>query len=106
MIIEAKPAPGFLKTAPLALAAWFAGLALITPLLEPTRDVLVFGPQRAIERLPAAGASLADVGQGWIRARREESGFVARLYANGAWLVLPAFDGGCGRSGKPKATSS
>ncbi len=95
MIIEANPGPGFLRAAPLALAAWFGGLALLTPLIEPTRDVLVFGPERTIAALPSAGASLVDVSAAWTRVRRDEAGFVSRLYARGAWLVLPAFEGGC-----------
>ena len=99
---EARPPPNFLKAAPLALACWFSFLAILTPLAEPTRDVLVFGPLHAIERLPSAGAMLVDVGNGWTRARRAEPGFVARLYANGAWLVLPAFESGCNRAVAPR----
>lgn len=94
------PLPAFLKAAPLALALWFAGLAGITPMLEPTRDVLVLGPTEMLSRLPASGASLVDGVSGWTRVRRQESGFVSRLYANGAWLVLPAFAGGCNRAAK------
>ncbi len=103
MITEARPGPAFLKAASLALAAWFGGLALLTPLVEPTRDVLVFGPQATIATLPSAGAALVDVSAGWMRVRRAEPGFVTRLYASGAWLVLPAFEGGCGRPARPAA---
>jgi hypothetical protein len=103
MITEGPPVAGFHKAAPLALAAWFGGLALLTPLAEPTRDVLVFGPTTTIATLPSAGASLVDVAAGWARVRREEPGFVARLYASGAWLVLPAFEGGCNRAASPEA---
>jgi hypothetical protein len=86
---------GFVKPASIALACWFAGLIAITPILEPTRDVLVFGRTEAIAALPASGAALIDAASGWTRVRRMEAGFVRRLYANGAWLVFPAFDGGC-----------
>ena len=109
-IIEAPPAKershlGFPGAALLALAAWFGGLAILTPLVEPTRDVLVFGPQATIATLPAAGATLVDVSAGWTRVRRAQSGFVGRLYASGAWLVLPAFEGGCKRPALPAARS-
>ncbi len=70
-------------------------------MLEPTRDVLVFGPGATIAALPAAGASLVDVSAAWTRVRRAEPGFVGRLYGSGAWLVLPAFEGGCGRPARP-----
>ncbi len=100
-ITERRATPAFLTAAPIALAVWFSGLAAITPLLEPTRDVLVFGPRSAIAGLPSAGASLVDATSAWTRVRRAEAGFVGRLYGAGAWLVLPAFEGGCNRSRNP-----
>ncbi len=87
----------------IALAAWFGGLILLTPLLEPTRDVLVFGPATTIAALPTAGAALVDAAGGWTRVRRTEDGFVRRLYAQGAWIVFPAFEGGCNRPVRVKA---
>jgi hypothetical protein len=94
---------GFVKPALTALACWFAGLIAITPILEPTRDVLVFGRTETIAALPASGAALVDAAGSWTRVRRTEAGFVRRLYANGAWLVFPAFDGGCNRPARAKA---
>jgi hypothetical protein len=106
MITEVRGLPDFWKAAPLALGLWFAGLAAITPLLEPTRDVLVFSPAATIERLPTAGATLVDAASFWTRVRRSEPGFVNRLYANGAWLVFPAFEGGCNRVAPGKIVSA
>jgi hypothetical protein len=94
---------GFVKPASIALACWFTGLIVITPVLEPTRDVLVFGQTGTIAALPDTGAALVDAASGWTRVRRMEAGFVRRLYANGAWLVFPAFDGGCNRPARAKA---
>jgi hypothetical protein len=94
---------GFVRPASIALTCWFAGLIVITPVLEPTRDVLVFGRTGTIAALPATGAALIDAAGDWTRVRRLEAGFVRRLYANGAWLVFPAFDGGCNRPARLKA---
>jgi hypothetical protein len=96
-------ASGFVKPASIALACWFTGLVAITPMIEPTRDVLVFARTEAIATLPASGAALVDAGGLWTRVRRTDAGFVRRLYANGAWLVFPAFDGGCNRPVRIKA---
>jgi hypothetical protein len=93
-----RPWADLLHAAPLALVVWFAGLAVITPLTEPTRDVLVFAPPDMIARLPGTGAALMDGGRGWTRVRGMEPGFVQRLYGAGALLVFPAFEGGCSRS--------
>jgi hypothetical protein len=92
-----------LKAMSIALALWFGGVIMVTPVLEPTRDVLVFSPVETIAALPSAGATLLDASGSWTRVRRTETGFVRRLYAQGAWIVLPAFDGGCNRP-KPKAS--
>jgi hypothetical protein len=87
-----------LKAMSIALALWFGGMIMLTPVLEPTRDVLVFSPVETIAALPAAGVALLDVSGSWARVRRTEAGFVRRLYAQGAWIVLPAFEGGCNRT--------
>jgi hypothetical protein len=92
-----------LKAMSIALGLWFGGLIVLPPVLEPTRDVLVFSPAETIATLPATGAALLDTSAMWVRVRRTETGFVRRLYAQGAWIVLPAFEGGCNRP-KPKAS--
>ncbi|MGL4637087.1 MAG: hypothetical protein ACRCWF_13975 [Beijerinckiaceae bacterium] len=80
---------------PTALAGWFAGMLLLTPLLEPTSEVFVIGPSSTLAELPKTGSLLVDAVGGMPRVRGASPGFVKRLYAQGAWLVLPARSGGC-----------
>ena len=75
------------------LAAWFALLAAGTAMTAPGQ-VLVLGPH-AVESAARADGRVTVAGKVFAQARSEEAGFVGRLYANGAWLVLPAAGGGC-----------
>jgi hypothetical protein len=75
------------------LGAWFALLAATTALIAPGQ-VLVLG-SGAIEKVVRADGRLMATGWAAAQAQSDESGFVGRLYANGAWLVLPAAGGGC-----------
>ena len=86
----------------LALAAWFAGLAILAYAVEPSREVIVWAPEGRLPALAAAPVSVLDTpGGGFIRLRGESTGFVGALYAGGAWLVLPAAAGTC-RSARPR----
>lgn len=86
----------FVGAAMLVAAIWFAGLAAVVFLAEPTRDVVVLGPPEASMAAVAKGPSLLlDAGRSFILVRRVRNGFVRELYAGGAWLVLPAMSGGC-----------
>lgn len=81
----------------LALAVWFGGLLIGAVVFEPTTAVVVYAPGG---RAVIASASNADVdlleasGSVFTVAGRS-AGFVRRLYASGAWFVLPAMSGGC-----------
>ncbi len=78
------------------MAIWFAGLAAAAVMVEPTRSVVVFGPQQtALRAVTSGSAHLVDAGTGFVIANGRDKGFVRRLYAAGAWLVLPAVSGGC-----------
>lgn len=78
------------------LAAWFGGLAALALVLEPTPSVLVLAPRAAAIRAAVqADATLLDVHTVASVARSQRQGFVRDLYAGGAWLVLPAPEGGC-----------
>lgn len=80
----------------LVMAIWFAGLAVAVVAAEPTRSVVVFGPQdRVLRAVASASARLVDSGSGFVIASGEGTGFVRQLYSAGAWLVLPAMTGGC-----------
>jgi hypothetical protein len=82
-------------TIPMALGAWFLTVAVFTLAAEPTRDVFVIGSARTTALLPSAGVVLVDAVNGIPRVRGDTPGYVMRLYAQGAWLVLPALEGGC-----------
>ena len=90
-----------------------SAVALVVPLMllaAPRSDVvaLVRGPgsdAADLARVVAeAGGSIVNVGgrPDILIARSESDGFVGRLYAAGAWLVLDGrLAGGCGRQGAP-----
>lgn len=84
----------------LALAAWFAAVALLAYTVEPSPEVVAWAPpgrQAAIISAPSVSVLNGQRG-GFLRLRGESPGFVRALYARGAWIVLPAAAGGC-RSG-------
>lgn len=86
-----------ISAALLALAGWFTALAVVTYAAEPSREVIVWvSDARLAETLSNAPVSVLD-GQsgGFLRVRGDTPGFVRRLYASGAWMVLPAGSGGC-----------
>ncbi len=87
----------FLAAASGVLTLWFCALAGFTAALEPEDTVLVFGPEPSLFRaLAASDTLLVSNGTGYIRVRGRSPGFVPRLYAHGAWLVLPGTAFGCG----------
>lgn len=90
-------------------------VALVTPLAllaaprSPT--VVLVGPAGSdtgemIRMVAAAGGSILNVGgrPDVVIARSDSPGFVVRLYAAGAWLVLDGgLAGGCGRADQATA---
>jgi hypothetical protein len=88
---------GFHAMAAIAvLALWFGGLALVALLAEPTATVIVIAPAAtALHAALASDGDLLDAGSGFTIMRSARRGFVRDLYANGAWLVWPAIEGGC-----------
>lgn len=86
----------YVATGALAITIWLSGLALLALCVEPTATVLVIGRQAATIRAVAyADVDLVDMRPAISLARSQRRGFVHDLYAGGAWLVLPAPDGGC-----------
>lgn len=86
----------FIGAALLVVAIWFSALAALLLMIEPTRDVIVFGPPEIALGAVVTSSSLAvDAGSSYVMARGQHHGFVRALYAGGAWLVLPAISGGC-----------
>jgi hypothetical protein len=78
-------------------AAWGLGVAIVTAVAEPFEIVMVFGPAAATHAAVARSPAIAFVASSQLAyvVKSESPGFVRHLYANGAWLVLPANDGGC-----------
>ena len=106
--IERKPLPLWLRplgriVGAIALVAcgWFAIVVALTFGSAPGKSMAIIGPSsRALAAVAGAnGRILASSGYVTI-ARSDDAGFVARLYAAGALLVLDAEQaGGC--SGLP-----
>jgi hypothetical protein len=80
----------------LCLFIWFAGMAVIAYLFDPAA-VIVFAPSNSA---PASIIAMADgkllrSGYGFATGTSDRSGFVRRLYADGAWFVWPSLARGC-----------
>jgi len=85
---------------PSVIAAWVALSALAYIVFEPSETVLVIGPQqRGFHAVVAADARVLSGNGPILVVRGEEPGFVRRLYAGGAWLVLPTTEVMCGQHG-------
>ncbi|UMY17440.1 hypothetical protein MMB17_22940 [Methylobacterium organophilum] len=93
-----------------------SGVLLVLPFvllgMPRSDDVAVIGPPAdglagAARAVAQAGGQIVNAVAGGpiLLARSERPGFAARLYAAGAWLVLPAFGGGCAGRG-PSARAS
>jgi hypothetical protein len=96
--------PAGLRLAPCAaaLAAWFVLVVAITAIAEPSSDVVVFGPpERTLALLEGGDSRIVEVGERTLKIRGMSPGFVMDLYANGAWLVLPARAGSCRTPARP-----
>jgi len=92
-----------LGAAGLVLAGWLSVSAALAFVVPPGRPTAVFVPGGDGARVvAAAGGSLLRADALVAIARSDDPGFVKRLYAEGALLVLDAEDaGGC--SGRSKA---
>lgn len=96
---ETRLRRGYRFTAALVAVAaiWFAGILVLTLATEPVPAVLVFGPpQRTLAALDGSQMTVLGKGRGFLVVGGDKPGFVRALYRGGAWLVFPAFNGGCG----------
>jgi hypothetical protein len=78
------------------LLIWFVILAMVPVIRDAPGHYLVLGPRDV--RLAAIGATTAALvspGRGYTRIATSSPKSVGQLYAHGAWLVLPASNGGC-----------
>lgn len=78
------------------LLIWFVILAMVPVIRDVPGHYLVIGPREV--RLAAIGATKAALvapGRGYTRIATSSPKAVGQLYAHGAWLILPAGNGGC-----------
>lgn len=97
MIIDPHRLIRWIGGAVLSLGVWFAALIALTIAAEPTRAVVVFAPSHGamMTAVASADVTLLNGSVRMLNVAGSSPGFVARLYASGAWLVLPARTGGC-----------
>jgi hypothetical protein len=97
----------WLGLAALALAAWTAVAAAMTFTAAPGASVAILAPRASgIAAVASAGGRILDAGPFLVVARFDGPGFVPRLYAAGALLVLDAdTSGGC-RGGSRTRTAA
>jgi hypothetical protein len=77
------------------LAIWFIGMAVAAYAFDPA-GVIVFAPgNNAVLSIAAADGKLVNSGFGFAIGTSDRSGFVRRLYAQGAWFVWPSLTRGC-----------
>lgn len=75
-----------------ALAGWVGVTALTTLAIQP-ETVVAFGSPMALAS--SGDGALVSAGRAYLVLRPAAPGAVRRLYAGGAWLVLPAPGTGC-----------
>jgi hypothetical protein len=80
----------------LALGIWFAGMAAVAYAFDPAA-VIVFAPggTAAVTAIAMADGKIVNSGFGFATGTSDRSGFVRRLYAQGAWFVWPSLTRGC-----------
>lgn len=78
------------------LGFWFAVLLTVPLIRDEAGQYLVVGPsERRFDAVQATSAQLVSGGAGYTQIAAASPGQVRQLYAHGAWLVLPAGNGGC-----------
>lgn len=87
----------FVACGALASVIWFGGLAVAARAFEPTDTVIVVAGSDSAALASAADVALLDASGAFVTVAGRSRGFVSRLYAAGAWLVLPVGSGGCRR---------
>ena len=83
-----------------ALILWFGGMGATAYFCDPSA-VIVFAPNDiAVAAVASADGELLTSGAGFVTATSDRSGFVRRLYAQGAWFVWPSLTQGCFAEGR------
>ncbi len=89
---------GKLAAAAFAVAlAWFVAVGVLTYFVDLSPTVIVFGPERTtMAAMSRSDTLVLEGGPGFIIVQGNGRGFVRKLYAEGAWLVMPSNLDGCG----------
>ena len=83
-----------------ALILWFGGMGATAYFCDPSA-VIVFAPNEiAVAAVAGADGELLTSSAGFVTATSDRSGFVRRLYAQGAWFVWPSLTEGCFAEGR------
>jgi hypothetical protein len=92
----------------LVIVGWLAVVVALTFGSAPGKSMAIIGQQsQALAAIIRANGSILASNDYVTIARSDDAGFVARLYAAGALLVLDAEQaGGCSGLPSPRATSS
>jgi hypothetical protein len=100
---EPRQAPLLVRGAKLAAAAfavalaWFVAVAGLTYIADLSPTVIVFGPEKTtMAAMSRSDTLVLEGGPGFIVVQGAGRGFVRKLYAEGAWLVMPSNLDGCG----------
>jgi hypothetical protein len=85
----------------LVLFIWFTGMAAVAYVFDPAA-VIVFAPGAAepVSIIAMADGKVLRSGLGFATGTSDRSGFVRRLYAQGAWFVWPSLTRGCFSTGR------
>jgi hypothetical protein len=86
-----------------ALAGWVGVGAVAALAIQPESVVALGDPTRLAN---ADEGALVSIGQAYLVTRPVAPGAVRRLYAGGAWLVLPVPGTGCLGTGRTASASS
>jgi hypothetical protein len=79
------------------VGGWFVAIAVFTYLVDLSPTVIVFGPEATtMAAMSRSGTLVLEGGPGFIIVQGSGHGFVRKLYAEGAWLVMPSDLDGCG----------
>ena len=76
---------------------WFLAVGVLTYFVDLSPTVIVFGPEATtMAAMSRSDTLVLEGGPGFIIVQGKGRGFVRKLYAEGAWLVMPSNLDACG----------
>jgi hypothetical protein len=82
-----------------ALAIWFTGMAIAAYAFDPSAVIVVAPAPTAATAIANSDGKLLTIGTGFATGTPYRSGFVRRLYRQGARFVWPSLRQGCFAAG-------